>query len=51
VPVLEQVETYDLPPQIAKATDDRAADFIARYGKLLQVELDALRSCPGSRGN
>ena len=38
----EQVERYDLPPQIGKATDSRASAFLARHGRLVQVELDAL---------
>ena len=38
----DQVEEYDLPPQVGKATDSRAADFMARHGRLVQVELDAL---------
>lgn len=38
----EQVEEYALPPQPGKATDSRAARFIARHGRLVQVELDAL---------
>lgn len=39
---VEQVEEYDLPPAMGKATDTRAAGFIERYGELVQVELDAL---------
>jgi len=38
----QQVEDYDLPPQMGKATDSRARSFIARHGQLVQVELDAL---------
>jgi hypothetical protein len=38
----EQVDEYDLPPQPGKAEDSRAADFVRRYGRLVQVELDAL---------
>jgi hypothetical protein len=38
----EQVATYRLPPNPGKATDSRAAGFIARHGELVQVELDAL---------
>ena len=38
----EQVEQYDLPPQVGKATDPRAAAFKRRHGVLVQVELDAL---------
>jgi hypothetical protein len=37
-----QVEDYGLPPNPGKATDSRAAGFIARHGELVQVELDAL---------
>src|SRR5262249_51449468 len=37
----EQVVTYNLPPQLGKATDPRAADFLARHGELVQVELEA----------
>ena len=39
----EQVEEYELPPQPGKTTDSRAAQFVARHGALVQVELDALR--------
>jgi hypothetical protein len=38
----DQVVRYALPPQPGKATDSRAAGFIARHGHLVQVELDAL---------
>ena len=38
----EQVIEYDLPPQMGKATDSRAGQFVARHGRLVQVELDAL---------
>lgn len=38
----QQVEQYKLPPQPGKQTDSRAASFVARHGRLLQVELDAL---------
>jgi hypothetical protein len=37
-----QVRQYGLPPNPGKATDSRAAGFIARHGELVQVELDAL---------
>jgi hypothetical protein len=37
-----QVERFDLPPQLGKASDPRAADFVARHGRLVQVELEAL---------
>lgn len=38
----EQVEEHKLPPQPGKASDTRAGTFMARHGKLIQVELDAL---------
>jgi len=38
----EQVTEYNLPPNPGKATDSRAAGFIAKHGELRQVELDAL---------
>jgi len=38
----EQIEEYDLPPMMGKATDSRAQQFIDRHGELVQVELDAL---------
>jgi hypothetical protein len=37
-----QVAQYALPPQPGKDTDSRAAAFVARHGRLVQVELDAL---------
>lgn len=37
-----QVKAYDLPPMVGKATDSRASAFVARHGRLVQVELDAL---------
>jgi len=37
-----QVAEYNLPPQPGKASDSRAAGFVARHGELVQVELDAL---------
>lgn len=37
-----QVEQYGLPPQPGKAMDSRAGAFVARHGRLVQVELDAL---------
>lgn len=37
-----QVEAYRLPPQPGKTTDSRAAGFIAKHSRLVQVELDAL---------
>jgi hypothetical protein len=36
------VALYALPPQPGKDTDSRAAAFVARHGRLVQVELDAL---------
>jgi hypothetical protein len=38
----EQVDRYELPPALGKATDSRASAFMARHGKLVQVEVDAL---------
>jgi hypothetical protein len=38
----KQVEQYGLPPQMGKASDTRAGRFVARHGRLVQVELDAL---------
>jgi hypothetical protein len=38
----EQVDAYRLPPQPGKQTDSRVAGFVARHGRLVQVELDAL---------
>lgn len=38
----EQVERYDLPAAMGKATDSRSAGFVARHGRLVQVELDAV---------
>jgi hypothetical protein len=38
----DQVTQYALPPQPGKTTDSRACRFIARHGRLVQVELDAL---------
>ncbi len=40
--VFEDIERYGLPPDFAKATDTRAAAFVARYGPRSSVELDAL---------
>ena len=37
-----QVEQYALPPQPGKATRQPRAGFVARHGRLVQVELDAL---------
>ena len=38
----EQVRDYALPPQPGKSTDSRAGGFVAKHGRLVQVELDAL---------
>ena len=38
----DQVEQYALPPQPGKTSDSRAAAFVKRHGRLVQVELDAL---------
>ena len=38
----ELIEEFDLPEQMGKTTDSRAKGFIARHGRLVQVELDAL---------
>ena len=38
----EQVASYDLPPMPGKESDSRASGFVARHGRLVQVELDAL---------
>lgn len=38
----EQVEVFNLPKALGKASDSRAAAFEARHGELVQVELDAL---------
>jgi hypothetical protein len=38
----QQVVAYGLPPMPGKATDTRAAGFVAKHGELRQVELDAL---------
>jgi hypothetical protein len=37
-----QVTEHALPPQPGKGTDSRARGFVARHGRLVQVELDAL---------
>jgi len=37
-----QVDAYGLPPALGKATDSRARQFVARHGRPVQVELDAL---------
>jgi hypothetical protein len=38
----DQISKYKLPPLPGKSWDPRAASFRAAYGKLVQVELDAL---------
>jgi hypothetical protein len=38
----DQVREYGLPPQPGKERDSRAPAFMARHGRLVQVELDAL---------
>jgi hypothetical protein len=38
----EQVEALELPPLPGKATDARAAGFVARHGRLVQVEVEAV---------
>lgn len=38
----DQVQQYQLPPAMGKATDSRAESFVRRFGELVQVELDAL---------
>lgn len=37
-----QVREHQLPPNPGKASDSRAAGFVARHGELVQVEIDAL---------
>lgn len=38
----QQVIDHNLPPLPGKMSDSRAAGFIARHGRLMQVEVDAL---------
>lgn len=38
----DQIDEFNLPPAMGKATDSRAGAFVARHGKLVQVEIDAL---------
>jgi hypothetical protein len=38
----EQVERYQLPEYPGKRSDARAGRFVARHGRLVQVEMDAL---------
>jgi hypothetical protein len=37
-----QVLEHDLPPQLGKTSDPRAAEFERKHGQLVQVELEAL---------
>jgi hypothetical protein len=37
-----QVRRYDLPENTGKESDPRSAGFVAKHGRLVQVELDAL---------
>jgi hypothetical protein len=39
---LDQVEEYELPPMPGKPKSAHAGPFIAKYGSLFQIELDAL---------
>lgn len=39
---LEQAEQYELPPMPGKPKSSRAAGFIEKYGRLFQIEVDAL---------
>jgi hypothetical protein len=39
----EQIQTLGLPPLPGKASDARAAAFVARHGQLVQVEVEAVR--------
>jgi hypothetical protein len=38
----EQVEALRLPPLPGKTTDTRAAAFVARHGRLMQIEVEAV---------
>ena len=38
----QQVDDLGLPPAMGKQADSRAAGFVARHGRLVQVELDAV---------
>jgi len=38
----EQVEEYELPEAVGKASDSRARGFEEQHGRLVQVEVDAL---------
>lgn len=38
----DQIDEYNLPPAMGKASDSRAKEFVAKHGRLIQVELDAL---------
>jgi hypothetical protein len=39
----DQVLGHNLPPALGKSTDPRAAAFAEKHGRLVQVELEALR--------
>ena len=39
---IEQAVEYDLPALVGKETDTRAAGFVEKYGRLFQIEVDAL---------
>jgi hypothetical protein len=38
----ELIDAHDLPENVGKEDDSRAKAFVARFGRLVQVELDAL---------
>jgi hypothetical protein len=38
----DQIGEYNLPPMPGKTTDSRAGGFVAEFGRLVQVELEAL---------
>lgn len=38
----EQIEKYDIPPMPTKTSDPRSANYIAEYGDVSSVELDAI---------
>ncbi|MGO9154113.1 hypothetical protein [Mycobacterium sp.] len=38
----EQIDEHDLPEAMGKETDSRKTGFVQRFGRLVQVELDAL---------
>lgn len=39
----EVIDHFKLPPNLGKRTDSRAPGFVARHGRLMQVEVEALR--------